>query len=125
MTEWRRCRENCLPCTARITSAVLASASNILFGSMGGLIASGGHGAGSDGGPGIAVEADAGVEAVADSQGIVEAAHDRTRDGRAFRTLNIIVEFTRECLMIRVKRKLNSIPSLPTSLRHRPPLELL
>ena len=35
--------------------------------------------------------------------------HDRTHDGRAFRTLNIIDEFTRECLMIRVKRKLNSI----------------
>ena len=27
MTEWRRCRENCLPCTARITPAVLPSAS--------------------------------------------------------------------------------------------------
>jgi len=34
--------------------------------------------------------------------------HDRTHDGRAYRTLNIIDEFTRECLMIRVKRKLNS-----------------
>lgn len=33
---------------------------------------------------------------------------DRTRDGRAYRTLNIIDEFTREALMIRVKRKLNS-----------------
>ena len=45
----------------------------ILLGSMGGFIANGGHGAGSDGGPGIAVEADADVESVADSQGIVEA----------------------------------------------------
>ena len=35
--------------------------------------------------------------------------HERTHDGRAFRTLNIIDEFTRECLMIRVKRKLNSL----------------
>ena len=33
---------------------------------------------------------------------------DRTHDGRAFRTLNIIDEFTREALMIRVDRKLNS-----------------
>ena len=35
--------------------------------------------------------------------------HCRTEDGRAFRLLNIIDEFTREALMIRVKRKLNSI----------------
>jgi len=34
--------------------------------------------------------------------------HDRTHDGRAFRTLNIIDEHTREALMIRVNRKLNS-----------------
>ena len=34
--------------------------------------------------------------------------HDRTHDGRSFRTLNVIDEYTRECLMIRVKRKLNS-----------------
>ena len=34
--------------------------------------------------------------------------HHRTDDGRAFRTLNLIDEFTRECLVIRVKRKLNS-----------------
>jgi len=34
--------------------------------------------------------------------------HHRTHDGRAFRTLNILDEFTRECLMIRVNRKLNS-----------------
>jgi putative transposase len=33
---------------------------------------------------------------------------DRTHDGRAFRTLNIIDEFTKEALMIRVDRKLNS-----------------
>ncbi|MEO0427319.1 MAG: IS3 family transposase [Pseudomonadota bacterium] len=33
---------------------------------------------------------------------------DRTHDGRAFRTLNIIDEYTREALMIRVDRKLNS-----------------
>jgi len=34
--------------------------------------------------------------------------HHRTDDGRAFRTLNIIDEFSRECLEMRVKRKLNS-----------------
>lgn len=34
--------------------------------------------------------------------------HHRTDDGRAFRTLNLIDEFSRECLAIRVKRKLNS-----------------
>ncbi len=33
---------------------------------------------------------------------------DRTVDGRAYRMLNIVDEFTREVLMIRVKRKLNS-----------------
>ncbi|WP_144436251.1 IS3 family transposase, partial [Roseibium album] len=34
--------------------------------------------------------------------------HCRTNDGKAFRTLNILDEHTRECLAIRVKRKLNS-----------------
>ena len=34
---------------------------------------------------------------------------DRTADGRAFRTLNILDEFSRECLAIRVDRKLNSV----------------
>ncbi|WP_145974883.1 IS3 family transposase [Ruegeria atlantica] len=34
--------------------------------------------------------------------------HCRTDDGKPFRTLNIIDEFSRECLAIRVKRKLNS-----------------
>ena len=33
--------------------------------------------------------------------------HHRTDDGRAFRTLNILDEYSRECLAIRVKRKLN------------------
>jgi putative transposase len=33
---------------------------------------------------------------------------DRTHDGRVFRTLNIIDEYTREALMIRIDRKLNS-----------------
>ena len=33
---------------------------------------------------------------------------DRTHDGRAYRILNIIDEFTKEPLMIRVARKLNS-----------------
>ena len=34
--------------------------------------------------------------------------HHRTDDGRAFRALNILDEHSRECLAIRVKRKLNS-----------------
>jgi transposase InsO family protein len=33
---------------------------------------------------------------------------DRTHNGRKYRMLNIIDEFTRECLAIRVNRKLNS-----------------
>ncbi len=33
--------------------------------------------------------------------------HDRTHDGKAFRILNIIDEYTRECLAICVKRRLN------------------
>ena len=33
---------------------------------------------------------------------------DRTRDGRKFRMLNVVDEFTRECLAIRVGRKLGS-----------------
>ena len=35
--------------------------------------------------------------------------HHRTEDGKAFRTLNIVDEYTRECLMIQVQRKLNSM----------------
>ncbi len=34
---------------------------------------------------------------------------DRTHDGRKFRMLNIIDEFTRECLTIRVNRKLKAV----------------
>ena len=34
--------------------------------------------------------------------------HCRTDNGKAFRTLNIIDEYSRECLAIRVDRKLNS-----------------
>ena len=33
---------------------------------------------------------------------------DRTHDGRKYRLLNVLDEFTRECLAIRVRRKLNS-----------------
>ena len=40
--------------------------------------------------------------------------HHRTDDGRAFRTLNLIDEHTRECLEIRVKRKLNSTDVIDT-----------
>ena len=35
--------------------------------------------------------------------------HHRTHDGRAFPTLNILDEFTRESLAIRVRRKLSSV----------------
>jgi len=35
--------------------------------------------------------------------------HHRTHDGRAFRTLNVLDEFTRESLEIRVRRKLSSV----------------
>jgi transposase InsO family protein len=35
--------------------------------------------------------------------------HHRTDDGEVFRALNILDEYSRECLAIRVKRKLNSI----------------
>lgn len=38
--------------------------------------------------------------------------HCRTDDGRAFRILNILDEFTRECLAIRVRCKLNSMDVL-------------
>ena len=34
--------------------------------------------------------------------------HDRTRDGRALRMLTVLDEHTRECLAIRVERRLNS-----------------
>ncbi len=34
---------------------------------------------------------------------------DRTRDGRKFRMLNVVDEFTRECLCIRVGRKLKAV----------------
>ena len=33
--------------------------------------------------------------------------HERTHEGRAIRMLNVIDEYTRECLAIEVKRKLN------------------
>jgi transposase InsO family protein len=39
---------------------------------------------------------------------------DRTHDGRSFKMLNIIDEFTRESIQIKVKRKLNSVDVLET-----------
>jgi transposase InsO family protein len=39
---------------------------------------------------------------------------DRTKDGRVFKMLTVIDEFTRECLAIRVERKLKSIDVLET-----------
>ncbi len=38
--------------------------------------------------------------------------HCRTQNGKAFRTLNILEEHTRECLAIRVKRKPNSVDAI-------------
>lgn len=40
--------------------------------------------------------------------------HHRTEDGKAFRTLNIVDEYTRESLMIKVKRKLNAVDVIDT-----------
>jgi transposase InsO family protein len=40
--------------------------------------------------------------------------HHRTDDGRALRTLSVIDEYSRECLAIRVKRKLNSLDVIDT-----------
>jgi len=37
---------------------------------------------------------------------------DRTEDGRSFKMLNIIDEYTRECLAIEIKRRLNSFDVL-------------
>jgi transposase InsO family protein len=38
---------------------------------------------------------------------VLDFVQDWTHDGRAFRTLNVIDEYTRECLTIKVKGKLN------------------
>ncbi len=40
--------------------------------------------------------------------------HCRANDGKAFRTLNILDEYSRACLAIRVKRKLNSVDVIDT-----------
>lgn len=40
--------------------------------------------------------------------------HHRTHDGRSYRMLNIMDEFTRECLVIKVKRRINSFDVLET-----------
>ena len=40
--------------------------------------------------------------------------HHRTDDGKAFRMLNILDEYSRECLAIRIKRKLNSTDVIDT-----------
>lgn len=38
--------------------------------------------------------------------------HERTQNGLAFRKLNVIDEYSRECLMIGLKRKLNSVDTI-------------
>jgi len=43
--------------------------------------------------------------------------HHRTDDGRVLRTLNILDEFSGECLEIRVKRKLNATDVVNTRFR--------
>jgi transposase InsO family protein len=53
---------------------------------------------------------------------------DRTHDCRIYRMLNIIDEYTREALMIRVDRKLNStdvLDALTDLFIHRGPLEYI
>ena len=40
--------------------------------------------------------------------------HYRTDDGRAFRTLNLVDEVSRECLEIQIKRKLNATDVIDT-----------
>lgn len=40
--------------------------------------------------------------------------HHRTHDGRAYRMLNIMDEYSRECLAIKVKRRTNSFDVLET-----------
>ena len=42
------------------------------------------------------------------SERLSDFVHEQTHDGRTYCTLDIIDEFTREALMIRVDRKLNS-----------------
>ena len=42
--------------------------------------------------------------------------HHRTHDGRAFRMLNVLDEFARESLAIRVRRKLNSTRLSPNAM---------
>lgn len=46
---------------------------------------------------------------------VYDFVHCRTDNGKAFRTLNIIDEYSRECLAIRVKRKLNSADAIEHS----------
>ena len=45
----------------------------------------------------------------ADHVGSYDFVHHQTHDGRVFRTLNVLDEFTRESLSIRVRRKLSSV----------------
>ena len=41
--------------------------------------------------------------------GVIDFVEDRTHDGRKYRMLNAVDEFTRECLAIRVARRLKSV----------------
>ena len=43
------------------------------------------------------------------TSGSYDFVEDRTHDGRKYRTLNVVDEFTRECLAIRVARKLKAV----------------
>jgi hypothetical protein len=45
---------------------------------------------------------------------------DRTHDGRKYRMLNLIDEFTHECLVIRVERKLKSVDVIDVLSDRRP-----
>ena len=46
---------------------------------------------------------------VPQSRLVLDFVEDRTHDGRKYRMLNVVDEFTHECLAIRVSRKLKGI----------------
>ncbi len=40
---------------------------------------------------------------------VCDFVEDRTHDGRKYRTLNVVDEFTRECIKIRIARRLRTV----------------
>jgi hypothetical protein len=51
--------------------------------------------------------------------GSYDFVEDRTHDGRRYRMLNVLDEFTHECLAIRVARKLKAGPTPQSDTSHR------